>query len=110
CVTADVNVEATLHVRRSRATAATPITSAALTDLPQDAVDSPSSSLQASSAAGVRRKRSWATRYARRLRVSDLIVLAAVVYSAQLVWFGLGNAEVAMSADHRLNDLSYWTF
>lgn len=109
-MTADVNVEATLHVRRSRATAATPITSAALTDLPQDAVDSPSSSLQASSAATVRRKRSWATRYARRLRVSDLIVLTAVVYSTQLIWFGLGNAEVAMSADHRLNDLSYWTF
>ena len=52
----------------------------------------------------------WRQRYARRIWFSDLLVLVWVVYGTQIAWFGLGNAEVAMRADHRLNDLSYWVF
>ena len=52
----------------------------------------------------------WATRYARRLWISDLLLLVAVVYTTQFVWFGLGNAEVAMRADSRITDVSYWWF
>jgi exopolysaccharide biosynthesis polyprenyl glycosylphosphotransferase len=52
----------------------------------------------------------WRQRYARRIWFSDLLVLVWVVYGTQIAWFGLGNAEVAMRADHRLNDLSYWLF
>lgn len=54
--------------------------------------------------------RSWATRYARRLWVSDLLVLITVVYGTQLVWFGTGSAQVAIRADSRLTDVSYWVF
>ncbi|MDE0545400.1 sugar transferase [Microbacterium sp. C7(2022)] len=52
----------------------------------------------------------WRERYARRLFFSDLFVLVWVVYGTQIVWFGLGNAQVAMRADHRITDLSYWLF
>lgn len=52
----------------------------------------------------------WRPSYARRLRYSDFLVLIAVVFGAQIVWFGLGNAEVAIRADVRFNELSYWVF
>jgi exopolysaccharide biosynthesis polyprenyl glycosylphosphotransferase len=52
----------------------------------------------------------WRRRYARRIWFSDLLVLVWVVYGTQIAWFGLGNAEIAMREDHRLNDLSYWMF
>ena len=52
----------------------------------------------------------WRQRYARRIWFSDLLVLVWVVYGTQIAWFGLGNAEIAMREDHRLNDLSYWMF
>lgn len=52
----------------------------------------------------------WRRRYARRIWFSDLLVLIWVVYGTQIAWFGLGNAEIAMREDHRLNDLSYWMF
>jgi exopolysaccharide biosynthesis polyprenyl glycosylphosphotransferase len=54
--------------------------------------------------------RDWRPSYARRLRISDLILLLAVVFGAQILWFGLGNAQVAMRADLRFNELSYWMF
>jgi len=52
----------------------------------------------------------WRSAYAKRLIVSDLIVLVIVVFGAQIVWFGLGNVEVAMRADVRISELSYWIF
>lgn len=52
----------------------------------------------------------WRQRYARRIWLSDLLALVWVVYGTQIAWFGLGNAEIAMREDHRLNDLSYWMF
>lgn len=52
----------------------------------------------------------WRQRYARRIWFTDLLALIWVVYGTQIAWFGLGNADVAMRADHRLNDLSYWAF
>lgn len=52
----------------------------------------------------------WRPSYARRLRISDLLVLVAVVFGTQVVWFGLGNAEVPIRADLRFNELSYWVF
>ncbi|NEM46598.1 MAG: sugar transferase, partial [Xanthomonas perforans] len=54
--------------------------------------------------------RDWRPSYARRLRWSDLLVLMAVVFGAQILWFGLGNAQVAMRADVRVSELSYWMF
>jgi exopolysaccharide biosynthesis polyprenyl glycosylphosphotransferase len=52
----------------------------------------------------------WRQRYARRTWLTDLLSLVWVVYGTQIAWFGLGNAEVAMRADSRISDLSYWTF
>ena len=42
--------------------------------------------------------------------MSDLLVLIGVVYGTQIAWFGVGEAEVAMRADSRITDLSYWGF
>lgn len=52
----------------------------------------------------------WRRAYMRRLFVSDLFVLLIVVFGTQLVWFGAGNVAVAVRADHRLSDISYWYF
>ena len=52
----------------------------------------------------------WRGRYAPRLFVSDLLVLIWVVYGTQLVWFGFGNAQVAVRGDSRISALSYWVF
>lgn len=52
----------------------------------------------------------WRARYARRLWISDLLVLTLVVYGAQVAWFGLGNAEVSIREDSRLSAVSYWLF
>lgn len=52
----------------------------------------------------------WRDRYARRLWATDLVALVWVVYGTQIAWFGLGNAEVTMREDSRINDLSYWIF
>lgn len=50
----------------------------------------------------------WRARYARRLLVTDLLVLVWAVFGAQLLWFGFGNAQVAMRADVRISEVSYW--
>jgi exopolysaccharide biosynthesis polyprenyl glycosylphosphotransferase len=42
--------------------------------------------------------------------VTDFIVLVWAVYGAQIAWFGAGNAQVAMAADTRITDVSYWFF
>lgn len=52
----------------------------------------------------------WRQRYARRIWFSDLLVLVWVVFGAQIVWFGEGNAQVDIREDSRLNDFSYWAF
>lgn len=52
----------------------------------------------------------WRRAYARRLIITDFLVLVWVVYGAQIAWFGTGNATVAMAHDARITDFSYWTF
>jgi exopolysaccharide biosynthesis polyprenyl glycosylphosphotransferase len=54
--------------------------------------------------------RDWRPAYARRLRITDFFVLVAVVFGAQIVWFGTGNAAVDIRADVRITELSYWYF
>lgn len=52
----------------------------------------------------------WRERYATRLAISDFLVLIWAVFGTQMVWFGFGNAQVAIRADSRISDLSYWVF
>ncbi|WP_457101846.1 sugar transferase [Microbacterium sp. P5_E9] len=52
----------------------------------------------------------WRARYARRLWISDLLVLTVVIYGTQVAWFGLGNAQVSIREDSRLSNVSYWIF
>ena len=52
----------------------------------------------------------WRERYARRLRITDFLVLVWVVFGTQLAWFGLGNAQVSIREDSRLSEFSYWAF
>lgn len=52
----------------------------------------------------------WRRRYSRILWLSDLLVLVWVVYGSQLLWFGFGNAAVAIRADSRISEFSYWLF
>ncbi|WP_208379790.1 sugar transferase [Microbacterium endophyticum] len=50
----------------------------------------------------------WRKAYARRLIVTDFLVLIWVVYGTQIAWFGSGSAQVAMSYDIRITAPSYW--
>ncbi|WES62915.1 sugar transferase [Microbacter sp. GSS18] len=52
----------------------------------------------------------WRVRYSRVLWLSDLLVLVAVVYGTQLLWFGIGGASVSIREDSRLSVFSYWLF
>lgn len=52
----------------------------------------------------------WRQRFARRLWISDLLVLVWVVYGTQIAWFGWGNVSVAVRADSRISEVSYWIF
>ena len=52
----------------------------------------------------------WRQRYARLLRMTDFLVLVWVVYGAQLIWFGMGEVDVAVREDSRISDISYWLF
>ncbi len=52
----------------------------------------------------------WRASYARRLWVSDLIVLIVVAFGTQITWFGLGSAQVSIREDSRLSVVSYWFF
>lgn len=52
----------------------------------------------------------WRRRYTRRLWITDLLALIWSVYGTQLLWFGWGNAQVAMREDTRITELSYWVF
>ncbi|WP_435873188.1 sugar transferase [Microbacterium aurantiacum] len=52
----------------------------------------------------------WRRTYSRILWFSDLFVLIWAVYGSQLLWFGFGNVEVAIRADSRITEFSYWLF
>ncbi|WP_235556938.1 sugar transferase [Microbacterium sp. Leaf203] len=52
----------------------------------------------------------WRGRYRRNLVLTDFAALVWVVYGTQLLWFGLGNAQLAAGSDSRISDLSYWAF
>ncbi|MGX5772900.1 sugar transferase [Microbacterium trichothecenolyticum] len=56
------------------------------------------------------RPSSWRRAYATRLWLSDAFVLIWAVYGTQLLWFGWGNAQVAIRQDSRFNEFSYWIF
>lgn len=105
-MTVDVNVESSLSLARSRGTVMEPVRPSQ--QAIADTAETPRTGTRAGE--GHRTQRAWATRYARRLWISDLLVLVAVVYTTQLIWFGTGNVDVSIRADHRLNDVSYWLF
>src|SRR5688572_28790099 len=52
----------------------------------------------------------WRSAYSRLLWISDLAVLALVVFGTQIVWFGGGSAQVSIREDSRLSVFSYWLF
>jgi exopolysaccharide biosynthesis polyprenyl glycosylphosphotransferase len=52
----------------------------------------------------------WRRRFQRRLVITDLLALVWVVFGTQIAWFGLGNAQLAIDADYRISDISYWAF
>ncbi|WP_248240067.1 sugar transferase [Microbacterium kunmingense] len=52
----------------------------------------------------------WRKSYSRRLWLTDLLALVWSVYGTQLLWFGFGNVEVAIRADSRISEFSYWLF
>ncbi|MGX1701066.1 sugar transferase [Microbacterium sp. NPDC055357] len=66
---------------------------------------STSTSSRAPRQARAARRTGWRRSYARRLALSDLLVLAWVVYGTQILWFGFAPREVA-----GLNDVTYWAF
>ncbi|MFT4050819.1 MAG: sugar transferase [Microbacterium sp.] len=52
----------------------------------------------------------WRRTYARRLWISDLLVLVWVVYGTQILLFGLDVVHVATRHERRFDELTYWTF
>jgi exopolysaccharide biosynthesis polyprenyl glycosylphosphotransferase len=52
----------------------------------------------------------WRRRFQRRLVFTDLLALVWVVFGTQIAWFGFGNAQLAIDADARISDISYWVF
>lgn len=54
--------------------------------------------------------RNWRRTYARRLWLSDLLVLIWVVYGTQIAWFGLGAADLAIQTGRVAGEVSYWGF
>lgn len=52
----------------------------------------------------------WRRSYQRRLWITDLVALIWVVYGTQIVWFGMGDAQLSIREDPRITDVSYWVF
>lgn len=52
----------------------------------------------------------WRLGYQRRLWITDFVALVWVVFGTQIAWFGLGNAQLAISEDSRISAVSYWLF
>ena len=75
-----------------------------------EAPDASEQTLTAVSRRAEPRRTSWRRNYATRLWISDLFVLVWVAYGTQLLWFGWGNAQVAIREDSRFNEVSYWAF
>lgn len=97
-------VELTSDTRVAEATTASSNTSEESTPAPGP-TPTPSASLPTrGDAAG------WRRTYSRILWFSDLFVLIWAVYGSQLLWFGFGNVEVAIRADSRISEFSYWLF
>jgi exopolysaccharide biosynthesis polyprenyl glycosylphosphotransferase len=57
-----------------------------------------------------RHRADWRSRYAARLWLSDLAALVLVAFGTQILWFGLGSAQVSIREDSRLSVVSYWLF
>lgn len=51
----------------------------------------------------------WRQRYARRLRVTDFLVLVWVAYGTQILWLGWGQNDV-VSSGGTVPEVSYWVF
>lgn len=51
----------------------------------------------------------WRRRYARNLRVTDLLVLVWVVYGTQITWLGFDNTRVS-TGSASVPEVSYWLF
>jgi exopolysaccharide biosynthesis polyprenyl glycosylphosphotransferase len=60
--------------------------------------------------ASPRTRTGWRSAYTRRLAGTDFVAVAVAVFAAQLLWFGTGNADVAMRHDARISAPSYWMF
>ncbi|MFT4135467.1 sugar transferase [Microbacterium sp.] len=74
---------------------------------PRSAVDAPT---PATTTFVRRGPANWRHAYARRLWLSDFLVLVWVVYGTQVMLLGLGSVQVAMRQDHRFDEFTYWTF
>lgn len=96
-------VELTSDTRVAEATTASSNTSEESTPAP-----GPTSKISAVPARGD--AAGWRRTYSRILWFSDLFVLIWAVYGSQLLWFGFGNVEVAIRADSRITEFSYWLF
>ncbi|WP_405371713.1 MULTISPECIES: sugar transferase [unclassified Microbacterium] len=55
-------------------------------------------------------RRHWRRTYARRLWLSDLLVLIWIVYGTQIAWFGVGAADLAITSGSVDSEISYWLF
>ncbi|MDR7184917.1 exopolysaccharide biosynthesis polyprenyl glycosylphosphotransferase [Microbacterium trichothecenolyticum] len=101
---------------RAAATSASPAVAADLSQVPGSFPASPSLVERARNErdetprASEQRPSPWRRNYATRLWISDLFVLIWAVYGTQLLWFGWGNAQVAIREDSRFNEFSYWAF
>lgn len=54
-------------------------------------------------------KADWRRRYARNLRITDLLVLIWIVYGTQIAWLGIDDAQVVTDSDS-IPEISYWLF
>ncbi len=97
-------VELTSDTRIAEATTASSNTSEESTPAPGPNPTPSATAPTSGDAAG------WRRTYSRILWVSDLFVLVWAVYGSQLLWFGFGNVEVAIRADSRITEFSYWLF
>ncbi|MGO1737259.1 MAG: sugar transferase [Leucobacter sp.] len=52
----------------------------------------------------------WRNRYAKRLWVTDLLLLLVVVYGTQVAWLGRLDAEVTIRDDSQIDEFSYTLF
>ena len=63
-----------------------------------------------SAAGSMRAGFDWRARYARNLRITDLLALIWVVYGTQIAWLGFGNTSVPTDNLLGVGNISYWLF